>query len=443
MKTPTVNVGIMAEKTVVFVLNDEYVHVESGEFLIGEQRASLLKGGIVFNGKRYDELFFEPSSSTASFDLKAVTIGINFHWQRKEDQRFQGALHIVIKNDTVVVINRIDVEEYLTCVISSEMSATASPEFLKAHAVISRSWLFAQMSKTHRRHPDHQHTSATQSTCVSLNKERIRWYDREDHDIFDVCADDHCQRYQGITRASTPWAAEVVRQTRGEILVKNDAICDTRFSKCCGGITEKFEHVWEPTPHSYLTALRDSREEIVFPDLTIEEEAAKWIVSSPASFCNTSNKETLSQVLNHYDQETADFYRWKVRYSQQQLSELIHRKSGISFGAIIDLIPLKRGTSGRIEKLKIAGSLSTCIIGKELEIRRTLSETHLYSSAFIIEKESIDKDGIPGYFILTGAGWGHGVGLCQIGAAVMGNQGYDYKQILNHYYPGTDITKRY
>jgi SpoIID/LytB domain protein len=441
MEAPSVKVGIMAGKTILFVCNDEYTHVESGAFLIGEQSASLLEGAIVFKGKRYSELSFEPSSPAASFDLKAVTIGVDFHWQRKEDQRFRGALHLVIKGEEIVVINRVDVEEYLTSVISSEMSATASPEFLKAHAVISRSWLFAQISKAHHR-PDHRAVSTAPAASVSGDKERIRWYDREDHDLFDVCADDHCQRYQGITRSSTPLAAEIIRRTRGEILVKDGAICDTRFSKCCGGITEKFEHVWEPAPHSYLTALRDSPE-TAFPDLTVEEEAAKWIASSPASFCNTSDKETLSQVLNHYDQETTDFFRWKVRYSQQQLSELIHRKSGIPFGAIIDLIPLRRGASGRIERLKIVGSLSTYIIGKELEIRRTLSETHLYSSAFIIEKESTGQDGIPGHFILTGAGWGHGVGLCQIGAAVMGNQGYDYKQILAHYYPGTNITKRY
>jgi SpoIID/LytB domain protein len=235
--------------------------------------------------------------------------------------------------------------------------------------------------------------------------------------------------------------AEAVNSTEGEVVVKNGSVCDTRFSKCCGGITEKFEHVWEPVPHSYLTALRDGRE-TDFPDLTVEAEAARWISASPVAFCNTQDKDILSRILNNCDRETTDFYRWKVRYSQQQLSELVCRKSGIDFGLITDLIPLKRGASGRIEKLKITGSRSTCIIGKELEIRRTLSETHLYSSAFLVEKESVDN-GIPGYFVLTGAGWGHGVGLCQIGAAVMGTQGYGYKQILAHYFPGTCIAKKY
>jgi SpoIID/LytB domain protein len=438
MEAPTLKVGIMAEKAVRFVLNEAYIHVESGDFLIGKQIASLVNSSIVFNGKYYEELLFRPSSHTATFDLKAVTIGVDFHWQRKEDQRFRGVLNMVVKGDSIVVINRIDIETYLTSVISSEMSETASAEFLKAHAVISRSWLLAQIENMH-----HLSTinKPTYQTTFRTNEELIRWYNREDHDIFDVCADDHCQRYQGVTRASSPLVTEVIAKTKGEILVKNGSICDARFSKCCGGVTEKFEHVWEPTPHSYLTALRDSME-ADFPDLTVELEAAKWISDSPVAFCNTRDKAILSQVLNNYDQETIDFYRWKVRYSQKQLAELVCRKSGIDFGTVIDLIPLKRGASGRIEKLKIVGSRSTYIIGKELEIRRTLSETHLYSSAFLIKKELVDN-GVPGYFVLIGAGWGHGVGLCQIGAAVMGTKGYDYKQILSHYFPGTDIAKIY
>ncbi|MDR1555752.1 MAG: SpoIID/LytB domain-containing protein [Tannerellaceae bacterium] len=437
-EAPSVNVGIMTEKLVTFVFNETYVHTQNGEFLSGEHRALFVNGNIVFNGKLYDELFFEPSSPTASFDLKAVTIGVDFHWQRKEDQRFRGALDMVVSGESIVVINQVDVEEYLSSVISSEMSATASAEFLKAHAVISRSWLLAQMEKNNRLNDEH---APAYQTTYRTDEELIRWYDREDHTIFDVCADDHCQRYQGVTRASTPLATEVIRETRGEILVHDGAICDTRFSKCCGGITEKFEHVWEPVPHPYLTALRDSRED-GFPDLRIEAEAGKWIRTSPAAFCNTQDKDILSQVLNNYDQETTDFYRWQVAYSQEQLSELIARKSGIDFGWIIDLIPLRRGASGRIEKLKILGSRLSYTIGKELEIRRTLSETHLYSSAFVIDKEP-GEEGFPRRFILTGAGWGHGVGLCQIGAAVMGARGYDYRQILAHYFPGAEIEKRY
>ena len=410
MEAPVVNVGIMTEKAVSFVFHGEYVHTETGKFLTGEQRALFVNDNIVFNGKLFKEIFFEPASPSSSFELKAVTIGRNFHWQRQEDQCFKGAFNLVAGENGIVVINQVDVEEYLTSVISSEMNAQASKELLKAHVVISRSWLLAQV-------------------------------DREDHHIFDVCADDHCQRYQGITRASNPVVQKVILETRGEILTDGETICDARFSKCCGGVTEQFEHCWEPVSHSYLTALRDSRE-TTFPDLTQEEEAQKWIRSAPEAFCNTSDKKILSQVLNNYDLETTDFYRWKVSYRQEELAELIHRKSGIDFGQILDLVPVSRGTSGRIEMLKIIGTRRTFTIGKELEIRRTLSETHLYSSAFVVDKEEVQFD-IPGRFVLTGAGWGHGVGLCQIGAAMMADEGYDYRQILSHYFPGASVEKRY
>ncbi len=317
------------------------------------------------------------------------------------------------------------------------MSANASKELLKAHAVISRSWLLAQIEKNFNLNG----SVTSYKSCYRDNKTLIRWYDREDHDLFDVCADDHCQRYQGITRASNPIVGEVIKETCGEILMDNDTICDARFSKCCGGVTEKFENCWEPVPHSYLTALRDD-EAPSYPDLTDEREAEQWIRTSPEAFCNTADKEILSQVLNHYDQETTDFYRWKVEYTQEELSGLILRKTGMDFGPIIDLIPLERGSSGRITKLKILGVRRSFTIGKELEIRRTLSETHLYSSAFVVDKKDIRLD-IPSRFILTGAGWGHGVGLCQIGAAVMGAKGYSYRKILTHYFPGASIEKRY
>ncbi|GHU76138.1 amidase [Bacteroidia bacterium] len=439
MDAPSVNVGILTEKAVIFVFNEEYVHTETGDFLIGEQRALYVNGSIIFNGKLYRELFFEPTSPKASFDLKAVTIGLDYHWQRKEDQCFRGALNLVAGQDTIMAINQIDVEEYLISVISSEMSATASSEFLKAHAVISRSWLMAQMTKNLRladkNHPPYQSTFLT-------DDELIRWSDREDHDMFDVCADDHCQRYQGITRASTPLVAEAVFATRGQILVDGNEICDARFSKCCGGMTEKFENVWEPVPHSYLTTIADS-EETDFPDLTIEAEADRWIRTLPPAFCNTLDKEILSQVLNNYDQETTDFFRWQVTYSQAEIAELIRRKTEIEFGDILDFIPLKRGSSGRIEKLRIVGTRRSFTIGKELEIRRTLSESHLYSSAFVVDKETDGIAVVPHRFVLTGAGWGHGVGLCQIGAAVMGAQGYSYDKILTHYYSSASIEKRY
>ena len=376
---------------------------------------------------------FRPLSSDSYFTLKDVTIGVDFHWQRKENQSFLGKLKLKKSGDLTLALNIVPVEDYLTSVISSEMSADASLELLKAHAVISRSWVLAQIC--------HKASASGHVDMLDTPEERVKWYDHDDHVDFDVCADDHCQRYQGITRASNPIVREVIKETRGEVLMDNDTICDARFSKCCGGVTEKFENCWEPVPHSYLTALRDG-ETPAYPDLTDEREAEQWIRTSPEAFCNTTDKEVLSQVLNNYDQETTDFYRWKVEYTQEELSGLIHRKTGMDFGPIIDLVPLERGSSGRITKLKIVGVRRSFTIGKELEIRRTLSETHLYSSAFIVDKKDIRLD-IPSRFILTGAGWGHGVGLCQIGAAVMGAKGYSYRKILTHYFPGASIEKRY
>lgn len=437
MEAPVINVGIMTQKAVSFVFNEEYIHTESGTFMQGEQRALWVNGKIVYNGKFYDDLFFEPSCPEASFDLKAVTIGVDFHWQRQEDQRFKGALNLVATDEGILTINQVDAEEYLTSVISSEMSANASKELLKAHSVISRSWLLAQVEKNF----NITESETQYQSCYKDKDTLIRWYDREDHTMFDVCADDHCQRYQGITRESNPIVKEVIKETRGEVLMNDGKICDARFSKCCGGVTEKFENCWEPVPHSYLTVLRDSKD-TNYPDLTKEDEADKWIRTAPEAFCNTEDKEILSQVLNNYDQETADFYRWKVEYTQEELVALVHKKTGMDFGKIIDLVPLERGTSGRITKLKIVGLHRSFTIGKELEIRRSLSETHLYSSAFVVDKEDV-QDNIPGRFVLTGAGWGHGVGLCQIGAAMMGAKGYSYREILTHYFPGALIEKRY
>lgn len=437
MDAPVINVGIMTQKAISFSFNEEYVHTETGIFTKGEQRALWVNGKIIYNGKIYDELFFEPTTTDSSFDLKAVTIGVDFHWQRQEDQRFKGALNLVATKDGIVAINQVDIEEYLTSVISSEMSANASLELLKSHAVISRSWILAQVEKNFKI----SESSIPYKSCYRDNETLIRWYDREDHELFDVCADDHCQRYQGITRASNPTVIEAIKETRGELLTSDGNICDARFSKCCGGATELFENCWEPVHHSYLTVLRDSTDNS-YPDLTIESEAEKWIRTSPEAFCNTEDRDILSQVLNNYDQETTDFYRWKVTYTQDELSELIHKKTGIDFGHIVDLVPLERGTSGRIIKLKIVGVRRSLTIGKELEIRRTLSESHLYSSAFVVDREDIKFD-IPSKFVITGAGWGHGVGLCQIGAAVMGAKGYTYREILSHYFPGSNIEKRY
>lgn len=445
MTEPQIAVGILSGKEIQFFFPDKFI--SSDEMAIsGMQQAVYRRGKICWQEKEYDELSFTPQRNTSSFfELQDVTIGINFHWERKEVQRFKGKLKIIIEDDKLTAINVISIEEYLTSVISSEMSATASLELLKAHAVISRSWLLDKLrienEKLRNTMPS---SSAANSQFSILNSQFIKWYDHEAHKNFDVCADDHCQRYQGITRASTPQAVEAVSATRGEVLMYEGKICDTRFSKCCGGAFEEFQNCWENVKHPYLIGQRDSQTEHRLPDLSIETEADKWIRTSPVAFCNTQDKKILSQVLNNYDQETADFYRWKVSYSQQELSELIHKRSGIDFGKIIDLIPVERGTSGRLVRLQIVGTLRTLILGKELEIRRTLSTSHLYSSAFVVDKEyKEDEEEIPSRFTLTGAGWGHGVGLCQIGAAVMGEQGYKYEEILSHYYPGSILEKQY
>mgnify|MGYP002617045826 FL=1 len=439
---PEVSVGIMSRQRIRFSLNATYS--AKGSLVRGEQTVECSEGGILWNGNLYRELTFTPQENKASFSLYDVTIGIKFHWERQETQIFSGTLKLVVEEEKIVAINVLPVEDYLISVISSEMSASASPEFLKASAVISRSWLYAQIEKR-------KQLSNHDRGFFSFSKsdgELIRWYDREDHTIFDVCADDHCQRYQGITRASNEAVVEAVKATRGQILTSGDDICDARFSKCCGGATEEFEYCWEDKHLSYLTSIRDIAPENLsgirpaLPDLTREEEAEKWIRSNPPSFCHTEDEEILRQVLNDYDRETTDFYRWRVEYTQDELSGLIAENLKTDFGSILDLIPVERGRGGHISRLKIVGTQETLVIGKELEIRRVLSRTHLFSSAFVVDKEDLHDD-IPGRFVLHGAGWGHGVGMCQIGAAVMGAKGYRYDEILKHYYDGITIRKVY
>ena len=439
-KQPNVTVGIVSGQKIHFSLNKPYL--AKGETVMGEQVVEFSEGGVLWNGNQYSKLTFHPQSADASFSLSDVTIGVNFHWERKETQTFLGTLRFVVEADKICAINELPVEKYLESVISSEMSATSSLELLKAHAVISRSWLLAQMKKR-------REVAASSNNFFSFVKKDdmlIRWYDREDHTIFDVCADDHCQRYQGITKETSPHVAEAIRQTLGQVLLDGEDICDARFSKCCGGETEEFQYCWEDTPKSYLTAVRDlvlgvKNEE--YSSLQDEATAERWIRSNPPAFCNTTDKKILSQVLNDYDQETADFYRWKVTYSQEKLQQLFEEKLKMNFGAILDMKAVERGKSGRISKLQIIGTEKTFTIGKELEIRRALSDTHLYSSAFVVDKYDKDEQGVPQRFEIIGAGWGHGVGLCQIGAAVMGEQGYDYNDILLHYYQGAEIKQLY
>lgn len=429
---PQISIGILSNKTITFRFQSDYIF--QGEKVDLENSVSYRDGQILWNKKSYDQLVFEPKTDDSSFILENVMIGINFHWERKEDQEFKGSLKLIVENGQITAINIIKIEDYLTSVISSEMSPTASLELLKSHAVISRSWLLAQIQKNNSIVAD----DTQYSSLTETENELIRWYDREDHSNYDVCADDHCQRYQGITRATTniEIVKKAISETRGQVLIYENKICDARFSKCCGGAVEEFQNCWENTKLPYLVKLRDSENTCDLPNLMIENESLKWIQTRPTAFCNTQDKRILGQVLNNYDQETTDFYRWKVSYSQQELSALVLKRSNIDFGLIEDLIPIERGTSGRLTKLKIVGSKRTLTIGKELEIRRTLSESHLYSSAFLVEKHKET-------FTLIGAGWGHGVGLCQIGAAVMGEQGYAYDKILLHYYVGANVEHLY
>ena len=433
--TPTLSVGVMFQPQISFLLHGSFAF--AGKSYTGAHTVSYQDGLIEFDGRMFSQIDLAPLDPEGTFVLKDVVIGINFHWERKEDQQFNGSLQFIVEDEKITAINVLPIDTYLISVISSEMSATSSIELLKAHAVISRSWLLSQIEK--RRAIEISEVSYLSNTLTDT--EWTRWWDREDHLNFDVCADDHCQRYQGISRASRSLevVTQAVEETSGEVLMFHDAICDARYSKCCGGVFEEFQNNWEPVAYPYLTKGYDGKSEEApspLPDLTQEAAAQAWIRSAPPAFCNNSDQTTLRQVLNSYDQETTHFYRWSVFYSAEALSDLILRRIGIDFGVVSELIPLERGTSGRIIRLKVVGSKKTLVIGKELLIRKALSESHLYSSAFVVDKTD---EG----FQLTGAGWGHGVGLCQIGAAVMASSGYDYRAILAHYFNGSQLTKQY
>ena len=424
----TVDIGILLASEISFELTGNYSHC--GRVVTGPSKVCCKDGMLVYGDEAASSLCFTPIDDGALFTLHDVVIGVGFHWQRKENQSFKGELLFVVEAGMVRAINRLNVEDYLVSVISSEMSATSSIELLKAHTVISRSWLYAQLLRKEK----------VEQGALGWgdDNETIRWYAREDHTLFDLCADDHCQRYQGVTRSLNPNVVRAVKETSGLVLVYDGEVCDARFSKCCGGVTERFSACWEEKDYDYLRAFRDCVPGEPLPNLTTEEGARAWIEDSPQAFCNETGKELLSQVLNGYDQETNDFYRWRVEYTQNELSSLVAKRSGIDFGTIEELQPLERGASGRIVKLRIVGTKTAHTVGKELEIRRWLSSTHLYSSAFVVDKESDkDKETI---FVIKGAGWGHGVGLCQIGAAVMGDKGFTFDFILGHYYPGSSIT---
>ena len=421
-----VDIGILRAPEIKFDLIGDFCSKASA--FSGENVVTVKDGLLLYGGVPYKELLFTPCGENSAFTLHDVVIGVNFHWQRKESQTFKGELRLIVEDGEVRAINRIDVEEYLVSVISSEMSATSSFEFLKAHAIVSRSWLYAQLFRKEK----------VQQCVLGWEKddEIVRWYAREDHTLFDLCADDHCQRYQGVTRAHNPNVIRAVRETSGLVLKYDGEVCDARFSKCCGGATELFSSCWENENPGYLKAFGDDKDAVQMPSMMDEGTARRWIESFPPSYCFTNDKKVLSQMLNGYDQETNDFYRWRVEYTQEELSAIVAERSGIDFGTIEKLVPLERGASGRITRLRVVGSKASRIVGKELEIRRWLSKTHLYSSAFVVD-EVCEAGKV--VFVLKGAGWGHGVGLCQVGAAVMGEKGMSHVEILNHYYPGAII----
>lgn len=441
MREPEVTVGILSDKKISFELTGIYSTPEV-QVISGKQCVVISDSGISlsWNGGTYTSLEFTPTSYDGdTFEVEGVIIGVDFHWERKENQRFRGALRLIADHGKITAINVVKVEDYLVSVISSEMKATSSLPLLRAHAVISRSWLLKQMQNRAAKGNKTGHHPAKRADSTDI----IRWWDHEDHELFDVCADDHCQRYQGISRVSSAVAASAVADTLGLVLMYDGELCDTRFSKCCGGAFERFESCWEDTPLPYLIARRDDVEGSALSDLSEESEAEKWIESYPDAFCNTGDKRVLSQVLNGYDLERSDFYRWTEEYSQERLSDLVKSRGGFDLGKIMELIPVERGSSGRIVRLRIIGTKGEVTIGKELMIRRTLSESHLMSSAFTVERHFENGSEIPSAFTLHGAGWGHGVGLCQLGAAVMGEKGYSYDAILSHYYPGTSLVKLY
>ena len=442
---PVISVGILSDRQVNFELYGDF-SIQGFKQKFSGRFSVELKGDRIICKNAKDkieisnEVVFEPGDvSVDSFLIRDVPIGKQFHWQRKQTQRFNGSLKFQKDGDVMWVINIVSVSQYLKSVISSEMSAKSSLQVLKAHAIISRSWLLAQIDKLKSSERKNK-----ENYLFKTDSEIIRWQDRGEHLLFDVCADDHCQRYQGISKISTENTNIAVEQTKGIVLMFGGKVCDTRYSKSCGGISESFENVWEPVKHEYLSSIVDYKfePESYNLDFSSESNARKWILSNPPAFCNTNDERILSQILVDYDQETKDYYRWKVEYSQKEIAGLINKKSGIDFGDILDLVPLERGNSARLIKLKIVGSKKEMSVGKELEIRRILSATHLYSSAFFVDKEG-DENGIPQKFIICGAGWGHGVGLCQIGAAVMASRGHQFDEILLHYFKGAKLKKIY
>lgn len=439
-KQPKITVGIMDRRADVSGCLNGVFHVDAFGPLTGPFTARATGEGVVLTDSSHRKIASLPlirlrAREGSTFTLSSVTIGDRFHWERKEDQTFRGDLALRLRGEkTIAAVNEIPLEDYLSSVIASEMNDAAPPEYLKAHAILSRSWLLAALEKKQKR------GGKSAAGNASSAGRFIRWYDREDHDLFDVCADDHCQRYQGISHLESQKAKRAVEETEGLCLTSRGEICDARYSKACGGLTETFCTAWEDRDVPYLRSVSDAP--VRHRPIRTEEEAAAWFLSHPKAYCNTKDEDLLGRILAVTDRETGDFFRWKVAYAAGELEEILREKSGLDLGAIQDITPLRRGPSGRISELKVTGSRTSVIVGKELEIRRWFSRSHLLSSAFVVRKEAGTRGKSRG-FVFHGAGWGHGVGLCQIGAAVMAEGGAPAETILKHYFRGTGIRKIY
>jgi stage II sporulation protein D len=439
---PKISVGIVDRPGEVSLCLHGIFQADGVGPVSGPFSAKTISGRVVVSDEAQREIARLPlvrftADQDSTFELFQVTIGTRFHWERKEDQTFRENLLLLPRADgTIVAVNEISIEDYLQSVISSEMSATAPMELLKVHAILSRSWLLAALDRKQKTEVASQPTPQ----ISGAEEEVIRWYEREDHDLFDVCADDHCQRYQGIRKIVSPQAEEAVRETLGRVITYGDEICDARYSKACGGRTEDFDTAWDDKRVPYLASVSDAP--VSHPPIETEEEAARWILSSPEAYCHTTDERLLEKILPSFDRETQKFFRWTVEYSRKELEEIMREKSGFDFGDLKEIVPLRRGSSGRICQLKIVGSKKSMVVGKELEIRRWLSRSHLYSSAFVVEAKN-DARGNAERFTFHGAGWGHGVGLCQIGAAVMAARGFSAEEILKHYFRDVEIRKIY
>lgn len=385
---------------------------QPGEYVVVEKILKPATGEIELDGQKLGStvrIVLDTNNTSSHITVSNIMIGIQFHWQKHEDLDYRGIIEVGFNNQgKLVVINEIDLENYLVSVNSSEMTSDCPIGLLESQTVVARNTVLATMGKHH----------------YNTN--------------FHLCSDDHCQCYHGKKREQQV-SRQAVENTWGRILLHGDEICDARYSKICGGIMEDYRYVWENRDIPYMVSGIDSDEEINYPANT-EETAKELIDTSLPAYCNTDLHKLPENLANLYS--TQNLFRWEVTYPREELESLISEKTGKDIGELQDIIPLERGDSGRLIYINLVGSDKTLKIGKELEIRRVLSKSHLYSSCFYVRKE-MGTDGKVSRFILKGAGWGHGVGLCQVGATVMASKKIPYQKILEHYYKNTNLVSLY